>query len=59
MHHGVAALKLSDAEMTRRAIVAKYLSPPPAAVASNANEKVITSCCYVESNATEKVILEI
>ena len=52
-------MKLSDAEMTRRAIVAKYLSPPPAALASNANEKVIPSCCNVESNANEKVILEI
>ena len=29
VHHGVAALRFSEAELKRRAIVAKYLSPPP------------------------------
>jgi hypothetical protein len=52
VHHGVAALKFSDselarhgvkcsdAELARRAIVAKYLSPPPGALASGEKDKV-------------------
>ena len=41
VHHGVAALKYNDAaEMSRRAIVAKYLSPPPAALAALGKDKV-------------------
>ena len=40
VHHGVAALKFSEAELARRAIVAKYLSPPPAALTAHDTNKV-------------------
>ena len=40
VHHGVAALKFSEAEQARRAIVAKYLSPPPAALSAQDANKV-------------------
>ena len=40
VHHGVAALKFSEAEQARRAIVAKYLSPPPAALSAHDAQKV-------------------
>ena len=42
VHHGVAALKFSEAELARRAIVAKYLSPPPAALTAHDANKVST-----------------